>query len=1806
MAFFWRHTRLLLVNSARIALRRWSGFLVKHLLTALVGSGLLLLFLQFYEKTFFDQDDFTLKKRVPFNESEGIHASHHYAVLVYGPDSTLPFMEHLRLHKFAIVESQEDLVDAIQKHDVFGVELFEAADTKGASRDPRLRYKIYGLRQELQNLNRDWEYLSNPLFVDIKHLIQTVPLYEIKFNLDALYRDWTLNDRDGTDPERVVLEPLPDPLRANGATYYMDGQQSMLSISIFQGSLLIILVMIARDTFSEKLTGMRAYLGVMGICRNTLYFSHFIECFASVFLHSILLFLCLVTYLNTVVGILMFITLALYALAAASFVMLFTAFFRSDIGLIIGTIVMWVGSIALPADNAFFHFGKAMAVAISPNIALQYAFRALAEEYVFYQQNYAFNYTFSYAGLVPMWCMFLLHSVVATALGLLLEAICPVNDCPTFRPRQWLRRMKVQCEERDPEPSGDLDCLFPWEMILRSMEDCDVRVDQMTKQFCKSGKPAVDRFTFKAYRNEVTVLLGHNGAGKSTAFNVMCGIERPTSGKVRICGLDIGESSNLTACRQNISYCPQTNPIFRNMTVREHLCFFKALKSSEADMPNGDRQVTQLMTDLDILDLADKKAYKLSGGQLRKLCIGIALAGNSPVVLLDEPTAGIDTVARKTIDDVIHRYRKGRTIILTTHYMDEAEEVGDRIAIMAKGRLCTYGSPEFLKRRFGQGYVVTIELLEAEDCKTDSTFDQRAQLIQEFVAKQVPLWKFIRRTGIENRIKMCLPFDARSSYARLFESLEKNKELLQIRNYTIHLNTLEQVFLTVGELVDDNARDRPKPSPEKVASTLTSTLKEPRTSGFPRLVQQVTALITKRLYYIRRSPKCTVCSLLFPAIFVFTTLLLRNLSNGGYGTSTSIVRNIGSSTRCFGEHVVEVAEGSTPSTDRLALAVPPQSTVQRIRSNDSEHFPALPPVAFGFLPSTNETTTRILFNPNAYQSIFFALNVFGNAQLGRRDAIDFSLESLPGKSDVKVILESYFVPVVTCFSLGMLASGSIVFLNEERRSLFQHQQYLTTTFKVTYWMCQLLFDFTIYASGALVIGSLLVLFDYGVYSTYPLALAKFFVLYFLAFSPLIYSLSHAFKTPTRAYLCAVLFDIMISFASNMLTLVVGFGLLFIDPEKGFTVIQMAQYFICVVSPTSALQHGLMTYGNPEHPNESKYSMMFLTSAMSIYVMTLFFLESRALRHWIARRKGDSNEPERWDGWSVTSINEDVMKDYTTVHEFPEKCSAVLAKDLHKSYSSIPVVKGLNFYVKRGECFALLGKNGAGKTTTFKMLTGDVSPEEGTITIDGNKTQSALTDVAIGYCPQADSFLPQLTPWQNMMVMARLNGVRHAEDCVAAVLHSVDLMLDAHVMSEVLSGGQKRRLSVAMSVLAELPVVLLDEPTTGIDPVARHLIWSLLSTIRNQGMSVVMTSHDMDECEAICSRVSFMRYGIVVATGSPCHLICTYSPGFGVTLTVQDPSAEALLYFNSLLQEKLKASPSISAEDDDNYQWEIPREGEKCLSRIFDVMEELVATHKIGASKESSSQDTSEEKQKKFVVSDYSVESNCLNDVVTILSHSSRESLWMLGNAENFYDSLSASSFDAKTAHPYYQEPTERELAIMKKRMSIISHKLSTYSAYGIAIVSAILIVLNFALKAFDLSRIEWNWELFFFIVDSLAVLSLIYGVFAERAAFLQPFAVLCIITVSFLFLLAAFFGSGIYDPKSYAAEYVEMDLRERINDNTAAMTEEVKFTCAVGIVATSLLGLLHAWFLVLVVKCAEYFRHLEKEKKRDVENQQSI
>ncbi|KHJ82852.1 ABC transporter, ATP-binding protein, partial [Oesophagostomum dentatum] len=211
----------------------------------------------------------------------------------------------------------------------------------------------------------------------------------------------------------------------------------------------------------------------------------------------------------------------------------------------------------------------------------------------------------------------------------------------------------------------------------------------------------------EAYVGQVTVLLGHNGAGKSTTFSVISGITAPTSGTVSIYDLDIRKDRS--ACRKRIGLCPQANALFDRLTVNEHLWFIHGLKGAKGSYKT---EANQLLSQLKLDEKADDIATSLSGGQKRKLCVSMAVIGGSPVVLLDEPTAGMDPGARRDVETLLESIKVDRTVLLTTHYMDEAELLGDRVAIMAKGRVYCCGTPQFLKKRFGTGYVMTVVIAE--------------------------------------------------------------------------------------------------------------------------------------------------------------------------------------------------------------------------------------------------------------------------------------------------------------------------------------------------------------------------------------------------------------------------------------------------------------------------------------------------------------------------------------------------------------------------------------------------------------------------------------------------------------------------------------------------------------------------------------------------------------------------------------------------------------------------------------------------------------------------------------------------------------------------------------------------------------------------------------------------------------------------------------------------------------------------------------------------------------------------------------
>ena len=229
---------------------------------------------------------------------------------------------------------------------------------------------------------------------------------------------------------------------------------------------------------------------------------------------------------------------------------------------------------------------------------------------------------------------------------------------------------------------------------------------------------------------------------------------------------------------------------------------------------------------------------------------------------------------------------------------------------------------------------------------------------------------------------------------------------------------------------------------------------------------------------------------------------------------------------------------------------------------------------------------------------------------------------------------------------------------------------------------------------------------------------------------------------------------------------------------------------------------------------------------------------------------------------------------------PRATSMVRARGLRKSYGDFEAVRGIDLDVRPGESFGFLGPNGAGKSSTMRMVAAASAPTGGELTIlglDPTKEGSAIRS-RLGVCPQEDTLDLELNVRENLVVYASYFGIRKAEAGRRAdeLLDFVQLTDKARAKVVDLSGGMKRRLTIARSLINDPDLLLLDEPTTGLDPQARHLLWDRLFRLKQRGVTLVLTTHYMDEAEQLCDRLVVMDGGAIVAEGSPLALIREHS------------------------------------------------------------------------------------------------------------------------------------------------------------------------------------------------------------------------------------------------------------------------------------------------------------------------------------------
>ena len=216
------------------------------------------------------------------------------------------------------------------------------------------------------------------------------------------------------------------------------------------------------------------------------------------------------------------------------------------------------------------------------------------------------------------------------------------------------------------------------------------------------------------------------------------------------------------------------------------------------------------------------------------------------------------------------------------------------------------------------------------------------------------------------------------------------------------------------------------------------------------------------------------------------------------------------------------------------------------------------------------------------------------------------------------------------------------------------------------------------------------------------------------------------------------------------------------------------------------------------------------------------------------------------------------------------------RGLTKKYGDTAVVRGLDLHVKRGECFGLLGPNGAGKTTTLRLLLGLIEPDSGSIELAGIAVPQHAREARmnVGVVPQMDNLDPDFSVRENLLAYGRYFGMSKAAVAarVPELLEFAGLASKADAQIAQLSGGMKRRLTLARALVHDPDILFLDEPTTGLDPQARHLIWQGLRRLINAGKTIVLTTHFMDEAERLTDRLAILDHGRVVAEGAPRALI----------------------------------------------------------------------------------------------------------------------------------------------------------------------------------------------------------------------------------------------------------------------------------------------------------------------------------------------
>ena len=1038
-----------------------------------------------------------------------------------------------------------------------------------------------------------------------------------------------------------------------------------------------------------------------------------------------------------------------------------------------------------------------------------------------------------------------------------------------------------------------------------------LKINKVTKKF--GQLKAVNNFNGELFSNEIFCLLGHNGAGKTTLVKIISGLMDPEEGDVLLDGVSLLTHKDLIYT--NIGLCQQENILFDYLTVKEHLQYIYDIKGIQRNF----NEIQELIIKLDLADVQLNQCENLSGGQKRKVCIALALLSGGRIIILDEPTSGMDVIAKKKLWEFLKNYQKEKIILITTHSLEEAEYLGTKIGIMNDGNFICSGTSTYLKSMYPCGININLVI----NSKTFSE-DNKNTIFQK-VKEYDPLAEI----KIASKGVFSINVQQNNDHiAEIFDYIEESKSQFGIEDYIVSSATLEDVFLKINN--KSNIKEMKYLSKNIENQNIIENRVKPE--GFcPQLYSQlyrnILPITRNKILFILEYVGGLACSYIF-TIFVRSVIYKDRGSIEEEDEMVLIIYGIsiilGFIIFLGGVVYEKIKERKTKIKYLLYLS----------GCNMWSYW-----CAFFIIDYIKLIIFSALLLLPLYLISDLGLYCFFSMPMMILSSLVFIyfLSSFWRDEDsgTKILLSSLLVAIIVIMLLYSIIIAPAIAENPQLNEIFLNfvpKRYFFSIFDITPISSLGLTFYRLMLSKKKhnlvydrpIVDEFYSPIEYvftGILTQFINFLA-YFILMVLKETGYIAKCTNCMHSSNSNFVFSEESIAEEFYAHNNLRNPLLNALNNNEVNNVNNINQNNSNNNNVnsnnnINNINNIQNNIINSNNiPNSINEIDINNRNSINNSRNPSENIIEIDTSSNQNNNIHNNINNNNPNNLNN-QINQINQIyhvyrnnqaenniqqnngldenlnpfVRYEKEKINNQPGLTTKI--EGLYKTFfnccsRNVRVVNNLYLGLEPNEKFGLLGFNGSGKTTTFRAITNEILYEKGRITLFGYdaKTQFDQVRPIVGYCPQENPLFDYMKVKE---IISFYLDLKKSTETIESICATFDLSkyLDTYCIN--LSGGNKRKLSFAIALMNKPSLLLLDEPSTGVDPESRRIMWKNINALSNTGhkYNMLLTTHSIEEAEILCDRVSWLKRGNFVCIGNPEQLKLKYSNGYKLHIKFVD-------------------------------------------------------------------------------------------------------------------------------------------------------------------------------------------------------------------------------------------------------------------------------------------------------------------------------